>query len=95
MNSGRTGLIPMGSKELKPDKISKKSVGWNKTFRMNEEGNANESGTTDLQGVEDVSRETLLWYLCGLKRIWISQESIVLVEAVTRSSSVYRSGPCY
>jgi len=44
-NKGRTGLIPMGSKELRTDYISKKSVRWNKTFKMNDQVTVNEAGT--------------------------------------------------
>jgi len=42
--------IPMDSGELTPDKPTKKSGGWNKTFGMNEEGTVNETGTSDPSG---------------------------------------------
>jgi len=51
LNRGITALIHTGSGELTPDKISKKSVRWNKTPGMNDEGTVNEAGTSDPSGM--------------------------------------------
>jgi len=47
MNRGRTGLIPMSSKQLRSDKISKRSVRSNKTFGMKNERTVNGGEISD------------------------------------------------
>jgi len=44
------GSVPTGSGELTPDKLSKKSVRWNKTSGLHDGGTVDEAGTSDPLG---------------------------------------------